>query len=302
MTLLEYINSEPRGFFLPDMATNGLELVDLTPYEVYLNPENQLKLARTMNEFFESDFIYGFCDGGLFCEILGCEMYKPDDDFPSVMSHPVKTIEDVRALNVPNPYEDIRMKTNLETIELISKNIDKPYYTSIQGPFTLAVQLAGATHFLRSIIKEPQFVKELLDFTVQVIETYAVAAWKAGTKYLSIAEPAAVTLDLHRFDKLVVPSVNRIFDQISCWKGMHICGDTTELLPSMIKCHLDAISLDQMMDYNKVMKIIPENIVLIGNLDPIELVGKGSPSKIIEETRRMKSDMRAYNNYLCALG
>ena len=44
MTLLEYINSEERGFFLPDMATNGLFLIDKKAYDVYENPQEQLKL------------------------------------------------------------------------------------------------------------------------------------------------------------------------------------------------------------------------------------------------------------------
>ena len=35
MTLLQYINSEDRGFFLPDMGTNGLFLINKKAYEVY---------------------------------------------------------------------------------------------------------------------------------------------------------------------------------------------------------------------------------------------------------------------------
>ena len=67
MTLLEYINSEDRGFFLPDMGTNGLILTGLSAYEVYESPKNQLKVAETMNEVLESDFIYSMSDGALFC-------------------------------------------------------------------------------------------------------------------------------------------------------------------------------------------------------------------------------------------
>lgn len=40
MTLLEYINSENRGFFIADMGTNGLELVDYSTYEVYEDSKN----------------------------------------------------------------------------------------------------------------------------------------------------------------------------------------------------------------------------------------------------------------------
>lgn len=51
MTLLEYINSENRGFFLADMGTNGLELVGYTAYEVYEDPKKQLELAKKWIKF-----------------------------------------------------------------------------------------------------------------------------------------------------------------------------------------------------------------------------------------------------------
>lgn len=302
MTLLEYINSEKRFFFLPDMATNGLKFFGLKSYDIYENPENQLKLAKKMNEEFESDFIYSFCDGVIFCETLGLELLKPDYDFPSVMSHSIKTVEDVEKLKVPNPYIDGRMPKNLETLKLISENINKPLYVSIQGPFTLAVQLAGATHLLGEIIRHPQFIDKILDFTTETVLQYVKAVRKAGAMYISIAEPGTVTLSPKNFEKYVVPRVNKIYDSIDCWKGMHICGDTTLFLDMMLNCNLDAISLDQIMNYEEVIKKVPKNRVLVGNLDPIELVGRGTVEKIIEETTKLCNTMKNHNNYICAFG
>lgn len=302
MTLLEYINSENRGFFLPDMATNGLELVGYTAYQVYTDPKKQLELAIKMNEVFESDFIYSLCDGAIFCEALGLELLKPDYDFPSVIEHPIKTIQDVRNLEVPDPYKSGRMPTNLESLRLIANTIDKPLYVSIQGPFTLAIQLAGATHLLRALIKDVDYVKALLDFTCDTVKRYSKAVNEAGAKYISISEPGTVTLSPTQFEEYVVHRVNEILDNLDCWKGMHICGDTTHFLDLMLKCNLDAISLDQIMDYKVVAPRVPENIVLIGNLDPIELVGRGTPGEIKKATMEIRKDMKNYKNYLCALG
>lgn len=302
MTLLEYINSEPRGFFLPDMATNGLFLINKTAYEVYESVENQLHLAKTMNEYFESDFIYSFCDGIIFCETIGLDILKPDYDFPSVLSHSITDLDILSKYEVPDPYKSKRMPTNIESLTQIAKNIDKPLYISIQGPFTLAVQLAGATHLLRSIITNEEFVLKLLEFTTETVRRYAVAANKAGAKLISISEPAAVTLNKERFDKYVVPNANKIYNELDCWKSMHICGDTSELLENMLSCDLDAVSLDQIMDYREVMPKIPSDKVLIGNLDPIELLGRSTPEKIREETLKLTKAMRKYNNFLCAFG
>lgn len=302
MTLLEYINSEDRGFFLPDMGTNGLILTGLTAYEVYESPENQLKVAQTMNKVLESDFIYSMSDGALFCETLGLELLKPDFDFPSVVSHPIVDLESLRKYEVPDPYSSGRMPTTLETFKTVSSNIDKPFYVSIQGPFTLAVQLAGATHLLRSIIKDPEFVEELLKFTTEVVRRYSIATNEAGADYISIAEPGSITLSPERFEKLVVPNLNTVYDELKCWKSIHICGDTTDIIDHMLKCHIDSISLDQIMDYEETMKRIPADIVLLGNLDPIELLHNGTPEEIRLETIKLLKKMRKYDNYMGAFG
>ena len=302
MTLLEYINSDKRGFFLPDMGTNGLFLTGYTAYEVYNDPNKQLEVAKIMNETFESDFIYSLCDGAIFCETLGLELLKPDFDFPSVLSHPVADIEALNKYEIPDPYNSGRMPINLKSLKLISESIDKPLYVSIQGPFTLAVQIAGATHLLRCVIKDPEFVSKLLDFTTETVRRYAVAVNKAGARYISIAEPATVTLGHERFKKLVVSNLNKIYNDLNCWKGLHICGDTTEFLDLMLTCNIDALSLDQIMDYNKIKEIIPKDIVLIGNLDPLDILYNSDTKKIKEETIKLLKIMRKNNNYLCAFG
>ncbi|WP_346939951.1 uroporphyrinogen decarboxylase family protein [uncultured Clostridium sp.] len=302
MTLLEYINSENRSFFLPDMGTNGLFLTGYKAYEVYNSPEKQLEVAKKMNEIFESDFTYSLCDGAIFCETLGLDLLKPDYDFPSILSHPITDIKALEKYEIPDPYTSGRMPINLKSIEMISKNIDKPLYVSIQGPFTLAVQLAGATHLLRSIIKNPGYVNKLLDFTTETVRRYAVAVNKAGARYISIAEPATVTLGHERFERLIISNLNKIYDDLDCWKSLHICGDTTEFLDLMLKCKIDSLSLDQIMDYEKVMRIMPDNIVLLGNLDPLELLYNSKPDKIKTETMKLLKKMRNHNNYLCAFG
>ncbi len=302
MKLLEYINSDPRGFFLADMAVNGLYLIDKNVYDVYNSPKLQLELSKIMDETFNADFSYALCDGILFSEVLGLDILKFDKDFPSVLEHSFKEYEDLGKLKMPDFEKTPRIKNNIETYKLISENINKPVYVSIQGPFTLAVQLAGATNLLGKLITDVDFVEKLLKFTTDLIRKYALALQDAGVSLISLAEPATVTLDRERFQKYVVDNLNSIYDELHVWKSLHICGDTREFLDLMLKCHLDAVSLDQILDYNEIMPKIPKDIVLIGNLDPVELIETQSPDVIRIETLKLLKDMRSYDNYLCDFG
>ena len=48
--------------------------------------------------------------------------------------------------------------------------------------------------------------------------------------------------------------------------------------------------------------MIPRDIVLIGNLDPIKLLGRSKPDKIRRETLKLLKKMRRYDNFLCDFG
>ncbi len=82
---------------------------------------------------------------------------------------------------------------------------------------------------------------------------------------------------------------------------MHICGDTRELLDNMLDCNIDAVSLDQILDYEEIAPMIPRDIVLIGNLDPIKLLGRSKPDKIRRETLKLLKKMRGYDNFYVIL-
>lgn len=302
MTLFDYIRSQDRRFFLPDMGTNGLFLTGYTAYDVYLDPEKQLELALKMDQVFNSDFTHSLSDGVIMSEVLGLEVLRPDYDFPSVLSHPITDSKALANFEIPDPYKTGRLPESIRCVELISQASPKPMYFSVQGPFTLAVQLAGATHLLRSVIKDPDYVRELLAFTTEAVKRYAVAINKAGAKYISIAEPGAITLGPDRFEELVVPNINAIYRELDCWKGIHVCGDTNEILDKMLMAEVDAVSLDQIMDYRDTIKKIPKEIILIGNLDPLELLYRSSPEGVRQGTIELLKAMRGYENYLPAFG
>lgn len=302
MKLIEYINQEDRSYIMPSMGTNGLRVVGYTMDEVYNSPEKQLELSILMDKMFKLDFVSAVDDGNIFCETLGIPMKRYDYDFSMVVEHPIKDIETLSKLKVPNSYKDGRMPIKLKSLELIANHFDKPLKISIQGPFTLAVQLGGAENVLRSIIKNPYYVEKLLAYTTEVVLTYAKAVEKAGAKYISIAEPSTIMISPKRYEKLAAKNLRYIYENLSCWKGIHICGDTTKILDFMINFGVDAISLDQIMNLPEVAKEVPEDIVIIGNIDPINVLAKMTPEQVKEKTLKLKREMKDFPNYIVSFG
>jgi uroporphyrinogen decarboxylase len=86
------------------------------------------------------------------------------------------------------------MPVYLQALKLIADYFAKPLAVSPVGPFTLAVELAGATDLTRSIIRNPDFVEELMIFTTDVVLNFAIEVSKTGAKLIQISEPSAVIL------------------------------------------------------------------------------------------------------------
>lgn len=301
MNLVEYINSQDKKIRMPFMGTNGLKILGYTMNEIYNSPEKQLKLAIAMEAEFDLDFVGAMDDGNIFCETLGVPMKKYEDDFSMVIEHPIDSREALSRIEVPNPFKDGRMPTNLKSLELIAKHFDKPVEISIQGPFTLAVQLAGAQKVLKSIIKDPEFLDDLLDFTTNTVLEYAKAVESVGVRYISIAEPSTIMISPKRYEHLAAKNLRKIYSSLNCWKAIHICGDTTKILDFMVNFGIDAISLDQIMDLAQAAELIPENIAIIGNFDPIKLA-QLTCNEVEKETNRLIESMKGRKNYIPSFG
>lgn len=302
MKLIDYIKSKPNRLVYPQMGNIGLKLTRYKLYDVYNSPEKQLEVAQAMDKTFGGDFVYPMDYGTIFVETLGLPLLKPDYDFPSTLENPVKNKDILSKMKVPNPYKDGNMPVYLESLKLIADSFDKPLTAALVGPFTLAVELAGATDIARGIIKNPDFVKQLLEYTTEVVSVFAEAAVEAGVKFLQISEPSGVILSPKRFEHLVASNLRKVFQGLDTYKILHICGETSFLIEQLLNCGADGLSLDQIVNLKEFAAKVPEDIVVIGNIDPIYVLGEKSTEEVERETLNLLRDMKEYPNFMLAPG
>jgi uroporphyrinogen decarboxylase len=86
------------------------------------------------------------------------------------------------------------------------------------------------------------------------------------------------------------------------WRVLHICGNTNYLLQEMIACGAEGLSLDQLMDFPAIAPLVPPEVVLIGNLDPIHVLRELDPAEISKRTLELLRAMQPYPNYLFSFG
>ncbi len=304
MRLFEYLLNRERRLAFPWMGVTGLRLTGYKMREVYLSPQKHLELAMAMDCEFGADFVYPLDDGSIFAETLGLSMLQPDCDFPSVLENPVKTFDDIEKLEMPDPYASGRMPLYLEALRLIAGLSEKPLAISVPGPFTVGVELVGVTDFARAIIRRPAFAEAVLDFSGRMVAAYINAVVDAGVRFMCISEPTAVILSPVRFESMCGQRLQAIFSQLPShvWRVLHICGDTNYLLPQMLKCGAEGLSLDQVMDLPQTAAKVPGDVVIIGNLDPIYVLREMDPAGVRERTLELLKSMKEFPNFLFSFG
>ncbi len=292
MTFLEYINSEDRKFYLPDIGLNGLKLFDYNVLDVYLDSDKQLQIMKRLYKDLKTDFVYSVSDGNVLYDALGLSIHYKKNEYPELLN--TYDIEDYKVLAHIDIKKSQRVIENGLTVKKISNHFTIPYFTSIRGPFTLMNQIFGFEN-IQKLMKENKFLaEEILKMLSDIIIEYASLLIENGAKMISIAEPFSSLYSADDF-KVVKRHLNYIYQNLNAWTSLHICGDTEHIIDDIMNINVDSISLDQCMDYIEIKKILPKDKILIGNIDN-KLLAYASLEEIRQETERL-SDLFSDSDY-----
>jgi len=240
-----------------------------------------------------------FVDMSLEAEACGCQVHFDDFQVPSVITHPVTTIDDLVKLKVPDPYQAGRMPVFLATMRLMKKNYSMLKIGSAIGPFTLAAHLAG-TDIYSDTKKNPQKVHALLEYSEQVITRYAQALIASGADMMIIAEPTGSQLSPVNYDNFSLRYTSKIIASLTKPCILHVCGKAGHIIEKMCQSGAEALSIDE-VDMTQVIKIVPNDVVIIGNISPM-IFARSSPEKIESETLNLLATIKNRKELLVAPG
>ena len=178
----------------------------------------------------------------------------------------------------------------------------------ITGPYTLAALLIGAEEAAIQTILKPEDLRQVCELATRKILDYIKLLIASGAQIICILEPSAVMLGPDHFEEFSVKYVHRITDE--CHNSgisavYHICGNTNHLLQKMVDANVDALSLDSPefgVSLPEVIKIIPQDLVLIGNISPTRTILREKPNDVTKEVTNLLTAMNPYPNFILSTG
>jgi len=300
--IIELLRTLNRPPVIPLMGYPGIQLTGSTIKQNEFNYGLQFWTIYELVERFEPDGIFFLMDLSLEANALGLPVRYPLAESATVEYHLVRETGDLKQFMALDPLKDGRIMAFLETMRLMSRSLDILKGAYVIGPFTLAGLLIGANDIALMTLSDPQTVLGVLEFCLGTISRYAQALQEAGCDMIAILEPTGVMLSPPAFWEFSGQFIARLISRLTAVPILHICGHSQHLLRQMLRTGAQGLSLDSVVDFAALMPAIPPEVCLIGNLDPVGVLLRGSPDIVRRETTSLLESMRPFRNFVLSTG
>lgn len=120
--------------------------------------------------------------------------------------------------------------------------------------------------------------------------------------FVFLLEPTAALLTPELDEVFVGPFIQKVIDALDVPVILHVCGQTTKLIPSFLKNDIQGLSLDSDVDFVKISPLIPDDVVLIGNLNPASIMLQSDADTVYRSTADMLLKMKMHPNFIASTG
>lgn len=290
---------------IPIMTHPGIEIIGKTVNDAVTDGLVHADAIVALAENTPSDAATVIMDLTVEAEAFGAKLHFSNNDVPNVAERLLHNKSEVERLPVPE-LNCARIPEYLKANRLAAKRInDRPVFAGCIGPYSLAGRLYDMTEIMMAIYIEPELVETLLSKCAQFILNYILALKDTGVDGIIMAEPAAGLLSnddaTHYSTRYIKPIVETVQDDKFLFV-LHNCGNTGHCTQSMIDSGAKALHFGNKCDMVETLKQVPQNKIVMGNLDPVGIFKMATPQQVYDETFNLLSRTTPYNNFIISTG
>lgn len=281
----------------PINSLPSCRMVDQGIDELVHDPDIKTRAAELYYGLVDADVIFYFSDIAIQAEAMGAKVTYSRTGMPAVSSP-------AEAVNVPRASDVSRMRANAQVVSSLAVSFPERFRAAlIYGPFTVAGQVVGEETLMRETASRPQEAEKILEQSFECARSYADLLIEAGANLVWVSDPLAALIAPEDFQKFAGSYLRRLFEHYSGLPGiLHICGDTSSIISHMASTGVTGISFDNCMNLLGIEDYVPEDTLIIGNLDPVEVVSQGDPAGIAASTRDLAAVMGIKDNFALSTG
>ncbi|MCS7249920.1 MAG: uroporphyrinogen decarboxylase family protein [candidate division WOR-3 bacterium] len=259
------------------VANHAAYLTGQKEKELYCDGEKLGKALLYCQNYYGYDAVIVFSDVYVEMEAMGGRLEYLEDSPPEIKEYP-------KLIKIANPQRDGRIKEILKAAIFLKRHLkDFPIFVSLKGPFSLATLLIGVEKFFLMLIKNEKKAKEIINIAFENQLRFLKAILEIDCiPFIGDPFASGSLIGAKLFENYALPPLKELIKECLI-AGLHICGDTKNLLPLIIETKAKIISLETDVSFAK--RYFPEDIYLMGSV-PTHLLVEGDIFQVKEECEK----------------
>lgn len=291
---------------LPILSFPAVQLLGITVKELINDGNAQARGMEAVAKRTDAAAAVSLMDLSVEAECFGSSVQASEDEVPTIIGSIVKTKEDAMKLQVPRVGSG-RTGLYLDAIRKASAGItDRPVLAGIIGPYSLAGRLMDVMEIMIRCYEEPDTVHIVLEKATEFLKSYCLAYREAGADGVVLAEPLAGLLSPELAEEFSEKYVKEIVDTVQNDHFIviyHNCGNSAlSMLPSILRTGAAAFHFGNAVDMEEILRKVPEDTMVMGNVDPAAQFRNGTPESVRQATLELLNKCGGYGNFVLSSG
>ena len=290
------IDSQPAFSGLIHVTAEGLQSEGLVFHETH---KDSLKMAKAAASTFKLNGLPSATlplDMYVEAEALGAEINFREGmefEFPLVRKAAFSSVKDLttKITEITEFIKKGRIKLVFEAIRLLKEDAGNDVVISgmIPGPYTLLLLVVEVGRMFVEMKKEPAAITEALLHLSSLLAQVGVDYRDAGADFITIHDMGGspAFIGPAKYEQFVLPAEKLLIEKLPKPRVLSVCGNVTSSLHLLAQTGADAISIDQTVDLAAARQAL-KNMLLFGNLDPVETLYRGDEAQVAESVFNAK--------------
>lgn len=288
--VLAHLEGKPVDH-LPSMPITMMFAADQigVPYRDYALDHRVMVEAQIRTaEKFGFDYVSCISDPAREAADCGSKIEYFPNQPPAIIEDQARLADktELARLKIPNPLGGGRMHDRVKAAALFKEKVrgEKIIEGWIEGPCAEAADLRGINTLMMDFYDDPQFVRDLFEFIVEMELRFARVQWEAGVDIMGVGDAAASLVGPQIYEEFVWPYEKKLMDGLHAMgmkTRLHICGNTRKILKGMGSLGCAIVDLDFLAPVSDARAQMGTGQVLLGNLNPVAAIRNSNPAAII---------------------
>ncbi len=260
-------------------------------------------------EHFDYDWAWLQVDDCFELEPLGVGTHGEGNILRATTDYLPATRETLHSLRVPNPQTDGRMPEKLTAIRLIKERFGDTVLIegSCAAPYSAVGLLFGMEPTMMLLMTDPDLLHEACEFFVEVQSRYIAAQIEAGAHAIWLGDCNAFSglLSLEQYRTFALPHCRRLIEKARELGAIVHLMNSEVAVPYLLaeaESGAQIVNAGPGADIAEVRRALTGKVCFSGNLDPIEVLMRGTPEQVAQEAERIVKIGNSAGGYLFCTG